>query len=443
MSFDHPFKTRWLRSKPHPLKISAIVDKYFISRPKRTCDPKYHIALKRAAQMFSLPTPIKPMHVNDVIRHYPHPDRSPGLPYTKQGFRRKDEIDPLKIKMIVHHLKYGTWSKCKTPCNAVAKTAVHPTEEKLRLIWVYPAHMTFAEGMFAMPLIHAFQQRGIRQNYGISIQYRIGHMRYMQQQKPKGYTWFACDWKAFDQGPPPWLIRDAFDILRKLLDFSAYQFRGTPTDKESLPRLWNAIINYFINTPIKDTDGKIRVKSGGIPSGSYFTNLIDSIINAIVLIFLFEKFAVIYYDGAFWVYGDDGIIAVKGTFDLKEMAAMAKEVFGMELNMEKTEITEFPKFLGFKFTTTGTPSADYERLMAQLVLPSRPDRNQTEFCSRIRALQLASLGGSRPFIYQTQLYLESVNILDPPMPHRRDEAYVKLEALGLEHWPPLAHILRI
>jgi len=392
--------------------------------------------------MFRLPQTVHPFHVNDVIRHYSHPERSPGLPYTTEGLKRKDEVDPNRIKWAVHAMKYGIWPKCRTPCNAVAKTAVHPTDEKLRLIWVYPAHMTFGEGMFAMPLIHAYKQQ--QKNYAIWLRYHCGDMRYMYSVKPPGYTWLAADWSSFYATVPAWLIRDAFAILRENLDFARYQFRGLPTDKESLPRLWKCIINYFINTPIKCPDGKVLVTNAGVPSGSYFTNLIDSLVNCIVVHYLLLTMEMSYSHTAFWVMGDDLLVAISDAkLDLNALAATAKTTFGLELNVEKSEVGEFPNFLGYTMSRNGVPGSNYDRLMAQLCLPSRPDRTLEEFCARIRALQLASFGGNKPFLYETQNWLDYIGMSNPPPLRKRDELNTKLEALGLAGWPPLERVLLI
>jgi hypothetical protein len=384
---------------------------------------------------------LNPFHVNDVIRHYQHPDRSPGLPYTKQGFKRKDEVHPNKIKWAVHCLKYGIWPKCKTPCTAAGKSAVSPDKDKVRLIWVYPSHMTFAEGMFAMPLLHAYKQLRTHR-YGIWIRYLKGDMRLMMALKPKHYTWFAADWTSFDSSIPAWLIRDAFAILRDNFDFSKYHEYGVPTDPETLPRLWKTMVDYFINTPLKFQDGQVLVKTRGVPSGSYFTSLIDSVVNTIVMHYLMSKLRVHYSMKAFWVLGDDALMAISGNLDVNELARIALDRFGMTLSVTKTEISQFPSFLGFRLHYTGVPQSNYDRLMAQLCLPQRPDQDLGDLAARIRALQLASFGGNQRFLYETQCFLESIGMPSPPNTlNSRNEIFVKLESLGLEHWPPLDQVL--
>jgi hypothetical protein len=301
--------------------------------------------------------------------------------------------------------------------------------------------MTFAEGMFAMPLLHAYKQQ-LTSRYGIWIQYLKGHMRLMMSMKPHGYKWFAADWTAFDSSVPAWLVRDAFAILRDNLDFSRYHEFGVPTSPQSLPRLWKEVVRYFINTPLKFPDGQVFVKNRGVPSGSYFTSLIDSVVNTLVMHYVLTKMRVNYSNKAFWVLGDDALVAIHGNLDVNEFSAIARQVFGLTLNESKTEVDYFPSFLGFKLHYTGVPQSNYNRLMAQLCLPRYPDADQGEFAARIRALQLASFGGNKRFLYETQNYLESIGLPDPPNQLSRfNEMRVKLESLGLGHWPPLEQVL--
>lgn len=150
--------TDWTRFRPRPQHIVAKVNTYFRRLPRRPVnDPRYEAALIKTRRQFAI-SKVNPLHINDAINHFQHPDRSPGLPYTSQGFKRKDEVHPNVIKQYVHNLKYGIYTKCTTPCNAVAKSMVAKSP-KFRLIWVYPSHMT----------IHLINTKNIR--YKIECKY--------------------------------------------------------------------------------------------------------------------------------------------------------------------------------------------------------------------------------------------------------------------------------
>jgi hypothetical protein len=302
-------------------------------------------------------------------------------------------------------------------------------DPKFRLVWVYPAHMTFAEGIFAQPLIQAYKQE--RKQYALWVNYSHGHMKHIQLSKPKSWSWLALDWRAFDVNVPAWLIRDAFNIIRPNIDFSKYYLWGRPTDPDTLPRLWNRVIEYFINTPIKLPNGKVVRKRNGVPSGSYFTNLIDTVINAIMVEYLLKhlkrKLSATFY------MGDDSLIAVPEKVDLEQLAIQAKRVFGAIMNPDKSEIGEYVSFLGYGMSPSGIPMASYDKLMAQLVYPSKPDRDDTDVAVRIKALQLSCFGiGCRRFYYETQSVLDEYRFKEPYRLSKRHELADKLETLGLD-----------
>lgn len=422
-----------MRYHPKLFEIKKKVSHYFTDTPARPKDPEYTAALYKASADFNIPK-VKPLHINDSIRQFQHVNRSPGLPYTQEGYKRKDEVPPERIKQYVHNLKYGIYSRCDTPCTAAVKTTVSK-KNKFRLIWVYPAHMTFAEGMFANPLIRAYQAR--RGPYGIWISYAKGDMRSLMCRRSKHRLWLGADWQNFDSTIPAWLIRDAFSILRDKIDFSSYADWGTPTDPDTLPRLWDRIVKYFIDTPIRFQDGVVVKTHRGVPSGSYFTNLIDSVISSIVWHYLLPG------KGERFYLGDDALIEVDRMTEIDSLAERARISFGMTLNAEKSEVGTHVPFLGYTMGPDGRPRADYNKLVAQLILPSRPDRSFYEFCSRARALQLSCFGlGCWQFTLEVQSFLDDCSYDFQPKLHSRDDIMVKLEALDLAHWPPLTTVMQ-
>lgn len=54
-------------------------------------------------------------------------------------------------------------------------------------------------------------------------------------------------------------------------------------------RAWNYIEEYFINTPLLLSNSEAWQKSAGIPSRSYFTQLVSSIVNCIIINYAFAK----------------------------------------------------------------------------------------------------------------------------------------------------------
>lgn len=431
----HPFRTTWCRANPKPTLLLERIQQYFYDRPERPADAdRYQRALRRTVDDFSLGVKIKPLHINDSIRNFKHPEKSPGLPYTREGLRRKDEVDPNRIKQYAHNLKYGIFKKCITPCSCASRTHV-AKEEKVRLVWVYPAHMTYIEGMFAQPLICAYQN--IRGPYGIWIQYRLGDLKAIMSKRPRNYHWLGTDFSSFDSSVPTWLIRDAFNILRSNIDFSSYQFWGKPTTDGTLQRLWCKIVEYFIHTPLRLYDGSTIMKHQGVPSGSFFTSLIDSICDDIVMNYLLdgEKIA------AKFILGDDNLVAVRQGLSLKALAEECELVFGMKLNPDKSEYGEFVSFLGYKMSKEKIPLANYDKLMAQLCLPSKPDRDIGDVVTRVKALQLACFGlGCVRFWEETATWLKTLGPVAGAPVRKRTDVCRMLEALGLSDLPPMCEV---
>lgn len=202
--------------------------------------------------------------------------------------------------------------------------------------------MTIIEGMFAQPLIRAYNSE-FNRPYAIWYRWHLGHMKHLNTKLSATTQWLGVDYSAFDVNVAPWLIRDAFAILKEQLNFNEYEFYGKPTDPETIEHLWSEVQRYFINTPIRLKSGKIWVKSSGVPSGSYFTNLVDSVCNAIMTHYTLSKMNVRYYEHYFM--GDDGLIRVKD-LNIEKFAETVKEAFGAIVNPEKSEMGKYVHWLG-------------------------------------------------------------------------------------------------
>lgn len=435
-------RTSFTRYRPTPSDIIAAHEKYFCKLPVRPKDEFYSETLIEVARMFNIPTRFPVTHINDVMAEFPHGETSPGLPYIREGIRHKRDVDPLRIKVFVHRTKYGLISNCRTPCTASTRTTVSLEPGKFRLVWVYPCHMTMAEGIFAQSLITAY--KSWRTPYAIWCQFAKGHMKYLVSHRVNSsQRWLNLDWSGFDATVPAWLIRDAFDILKRQLDFTRYRDKGRPTHPDTLPRLWNRVVHYFINTPMRLPNGVVRVKNQGVPSGSYFTNMVDTICNAIVCRYILKRMKVAFTPSASWFLGDDATILLQEEIDLHYFSGLASAVFGLRLNVNKSSVSKNLTFAGFGSTDRGVPVADFDKLVAQLVLPAGKDQSLGDFIIRARALQLACFGvGCMRFTTLVDRVLDNF-VFEPGILHVRDDLSRKLEHLGLSHWPPIDRVMSL
>lgn len=107
----------------------------------------------------------------------------------------------------------------------------------------------------------------------------MGYVDEMWSNASPSSTAVMLDWSKFDKSIPAWLIRDTFRIMELCFDFSKVrdsEGKVWSVKAEQSQRRWNKIINYFVNAPFRLQNGDRYRKDSGVPSGSGFTNLIDS-----------------------------------------------------------------------------------------------------------------------------------------------------------------------
>ncbi|CAH0402448.1 unnamed protein product [Chilo suppressalis] len=312
--------------------------------------PFLRAAIAKTYNAFRLPQPVKMIHLNDVFQQdLDIWDKSPGLPWKEQGYKTKNDIrkDPeavRRVRYFAHKIKNGI-QMSPPDCMANVRSHVCPRDErKIRAIWGYPATITFIEGMFALPLIRAYQEKQNPIAYGYET--AIGGARRVCRRFANGRKFAALDFSGFDKTVPAWLIKYAFMILQSNIDFVNYEDHGV-ADAERMIRLWNYLVRYFIYTPIRTADGHCFRKSSGVASGSYFTQLIDSVCNHILCEWICLTQDVELKD--LLVMGDDSILNVGVSFSLREACALV-ETIGMKINLSKSQVTDelyTLKFLGY------------------------------------------------------------------------------------------------
>ena len=215
----------------------------------------------------------------------------------------------------------------KHPCVAYYRTQARMQpdasfKQSVRLVWGFPFAMTILEGQYARPLIDLFKS--------VDTPYALGFRKAELGARLNSFSWKnfvgSFDWSKFDSTMPAQIISLTFKLMRKFF---------TEVDEDT----WQRIVKYFIFTPILMPNGKVYVgKNHGIPSGSYFTNLVGSLANLLMMEYLsieckFKLQEVL-------VHGDDSIVASNQELPLKEMALVAAQHFGMTLHPDKQRYTK-------------------------------------------------------------------------------------------------------
>lgn len=241
-------------------------------------------------------------------------EKSSGAP---EFGRKGDSLarDYLRMDKWLH---YG---KCPDPCVAYHRIQHGDEGPKTRLVWGYPQSVTLAEAGFARPLIDAFVDRRSVMAMGKTRIKLAAQMTAMLNAHAK----YGLDMSRFDATISRPLIIMAFQILGSNFDW-------TRSSKED----WDKVRNYFIHTPILMPDGFVYIKHRGVPSGSYFTQLVDSVVNFFCIQYCFYLLTgkTIHPD-RIRVLGDDSVFSSSIVLSLKDFASKLSGI-GLSLNVKKS-----------------------------------------------------------------------------------------------------------
>lgn len=332
-------------------------------------DPFFNQAVIHAYSAFRV-SRVQPYHLNDIF-FLPLDIRtsSPGLPwqpdYKSKGDVMDDSDARRSIRWFWHRIKSG--EEIPLPdCKVLYRSHFMDGDKpKIRAVYGYSATVTFAEAQFALPLIEKYKFGETPLAYGYEM---LNRGAFKLREELRHFKFFGCfDFSKFDKTVSKQLIEHAFDILSQNIDFTKYRDHGVP-DARRLYRVWNVLKDYFIYTRLRLPNGERYRKSAGVPSGSYFTQMVDSIVNYIILTYSWLK-VYGHVPEYIKVFGDDSVIGTLSAFDTSKIAQVIDHC-GMKINVSKSlatsEVDEV-EFLGFCIAN-GLPHRSFNKWMASLYL---------------------------------------------------------------------------
>nr|WGH28816.1 RNA-dependent RNA polymerase [Saccharomyces cerevisiae partitivirus 2]WGJ63524.1 RNA-dependent RNA polymerase [Saccharomyces cerevisiae partitivirus 2] len=328
--------------------------------------------------------PLKTVSVMEAVHLLPS-DTSAGLPFSP-GVRKGDVWKEI-IKIAKHSWRTvkrdGKLQIC--PCRAGARRALRVVgTNKPRLVFAYPAYLNVLETQFtAAFMADPPPFLGWSVNWlddGLSYDRLVARLH-------RSRAWANLDFSSFDTSVSPKLIRRAFSIVRRLMDLSKIE--------ESM---LSELCEYFIHTPLLMYN-QIRYKSRGIPSGSAFTQLIGSIVNALGCCYASQRsreFS-LSLNQCIWL-GDDSFLSLesgvaKQLFE-EDYLSYFKEL-GLVVNEEKTlyEVRRYGmpvSFLGHSFKLgIRYFDVDCKKLSASITIPENKDRCPEDAAQRVIGLAWA------------------------------------------------------
>jgi hypothetical protein len=229
---------------------------------------------------------------------------------------------------------------------------------KSRLVWMAPLASTVLDTCLSKRVSEGIQRRNC---FAYRASFREVGSRIVDMQSSRRFV-YGLDFSAFDASLNAKLIRDAFAILRSHLELDAIW-----------SRYWTRMVENFIHTRIVLPDGSTWQVQRGVPSGSAFTSLVDSVCNLIVINYIWIKLTnSVPRSRDVNVLGDDSVIASNWYLSMSDIQSAAMDL-GMVLSVEKSRrvrLGERVPYLGHEWKC-GLPHRNERDIAVRLAFPER------------------------------------------------------------------------
>jgi len=396
-----PMVTEVLREWHRPINNHEVLEQHVYSYgselPPRSFAGDYLAIMKQAIDEIRPDEPIIPLTLGAV---FDHPDfqktTSPGFPL-RHDYRTKSEA---LANPAVRNLIHKRWDMIGrgapiqlSPCEAFHRTvASENTKHKIRLTWGYPLEVTAEEARFFLPLFDRMKKEADSKDfyYGIGLETAKGGHEHLRRaaSPPGGVHIFNSDISQFDQHVTDWIIRDTFSGLSSFFDFTRVrdsEGRVWNVNPRQTQRRWNALVSYFVKTKIRLPNGGTVQKFQGVPSGSMFTNLVDTIVNCVQMRTTCRRHGLIIWKD--YYYGDDSTIFFLPPclLNIPSFAESLRTDFGAILSVIKSEYTvdiNGIHWLGY-YARENQPTRDLRFLVASSIFPEREVESPLDACARL------------------------------------------------------------
>jgi len=278
---------------------------------------------------------------------------STGAGYSFHGKRKGEVLDQIleKAKSIIIDAKSGVKIK-PIPCTLASRGHLRLRHErKRRVIFVYPAEIVLLEQMFVHPIYELLKSKeDCVMYFGKNVIPRLS--RDSMTNYASGMHSVNIDFSKFDTTVIEAMIAEAFSIIRDMIDFEHFKGKKiSPAEAKRWMRVLDLLEEFFTHTPVLTPDGKLFWIDGSVPSGSGFTQLVDSIVAMI---------AARYVAGVTGCtirhiksLGDDVRLVVAQRPRIENWAKIFTDVFGLNINIKKTKVKSAKilggGFLGYDF----------------------------------------------------------------------------------------------
>lgn len=323
---------------------------------------EYHDGIALARACFACPDVSQRLHVlpftpETISKVTSNPSGSAGL--TNYGCTKAQS----QTRALERGLQTLSREKQPEPCLAFVRTQFN---DKTRLVWGYPYSMTAIEGLVAWPLIQHFKGGYTPMAFAIPTVHLGTKLRVSSYHKEWAYS---LDMSQFDATLSADLIHEAFSILRTWYDGREIE----PISGCTVKQIFDTVEWYFIHTAIVMPNGYLYLgKDHGVPSGSFFTQMIDSVCNVILCGAISTRFGLNVDKSDIYVLGDDLLFWCNRKMDLNVISKYANTSFGVKLHgAEKSAIYHYDEAIHYlgRDWANGLPSLDEDEIVKRMVFP--------------------------------------------------------------------------
>nr|APG78198.1 RdRp [Beihai picobirna-like virus 11] len=284
---------------------------------------------------------LRPLSEENALKYLKNTTSS-GLPY----LLKKGKVKPTLLQ------EQESLLKRKDPCALFTRTQEN---RKTRNVWCYPIADTLLEMQFYRPVLD--YQKELPWRTAVTTPERVDAavLQLMNHARAEDKFLVSIDFSAYDNTIKRTLIEHSFDYFRSLFQEGFH---------EQLDYIKERMITIGLVTP----DG-ILSGDHGVPSGSTFTNEVDSVVQ--YLIASNYQNEILKY---FQIQGDDGIYA---TNDPEKLFDHYKS-FALNVNEDKSDRSKdyclfLQKYYSYHYIDRGVVGGIYPtyRALNRLVYPER------------------------------------------------------------------------
>jgi hypothetical protein len=314
--------------------------------------------------------------------------------------KRAKQIASKIVHECIRHSNDNTFDKFienvpndSTPDIAFTRTQLTELPNlKIRNVFGECFHYVLLEGLFAQPLIEAFMALDTFYFIGENPTTAVPHL--INSLVPRDQYFASLDWSKFDSSVQPYEIDLAFNLIESIIDFP----------DEATRFIFKYVRRLFMKRKLLSPDGRLFMRFSGVPSGSYFTHLIDSIINWNRVRYLFKLHRLTH--GVLVTHGDDCLVEIFDFHDCLNELADDAEKLGWYIKREKSQLFKDRfriTFLG-RSSKHGANFRDIDRCLRLMYYPEYPVTDPQISIARLKAID-ADSGFNIPQIQNVYHYL--------------------------------------